>query len=447
MIDTPRTCPSQHRFSRLVAGIAAVGLLAGCATYKPAPTSYEPQYERAQTQTNGPIIASVSVLSRSEAKKMFDLPLHKKEIQPVWLRLQNTSTNFYYFIPATLDPNYFSPAEVAYMHRRFLQFKNNRRLTEFMESKELENRLGPLETNEGFVFSNYDPGAKHVRLDLAGDAEYHRMEFVLPIPGRRYDFQRVDFDNLYADEEVVDYNVEDFLSQLESLPETTTDKRGTGRGDPVNLIVVARKAGDLDAAFLRQNWDLTEAHSFANVFRLIGSGLFKSRWRTSPVSSLYLFGRRQDTALQKARGTIHERNHLRLWLAPYTFEGRLVFVGQISRDIGLRFTFKAPGFFTHKIDPDTDEARNYLGQEVLSSGSVEEIAVVGGVGERTREEPGRNGTGDPWFTDGRRIVLFLSERQIPPEDVRFIERMSSTEPTGSVENQPEHTPPGQSRTP
>jgi hypothetical protein len=136
---------------------------------------------------------------------------------------------------------------------------------------------------------------------------------------------------------------------------------------------------------------------------------------------LYVFDRKQDFALQKARSTIHERNHLRLWLAPFTCEGRLVWIGQISRDIGLRFTFKAPGFVTHKIDPDTDEARNYIAQEMVLSGSVSQVAWVPGVGRHPKEDPGRNLTGDPWHTDGLRIVLFLSREQIKPDQVHILD--------------------------
>jgi hypothetical protein len=43
-----------------------------------------------------------------------------------------------------------------------------------------------------------------------------------------------------------------------------------------------------------------------------------------PVSPLNLFGRKQDIALQKARKDIHQRNHLRLWLAPFRVEGEEV---------------------------------------------------------------------------------------------------------------------------
>ena len=73
-------------------------------------------------------------------------------------------------------------------------------------------------------------------------------------------------------------------------------------------------------------------------------------YRYSPVSSLYVFGRPQDIAFQKARENIHERNHLRLWMSRVTYQGLPVWIGQISRDIGVRFTTKT--ITTHKIDPE-----------------------------------------------------------------------------------------------
>ena len=39
------------------------------------------------------------------------------------------------------------------------------------------------------------------------------------------------------------------------------------------------------------------------------------RYRYSPISPLYVYGRPQDIGWQKARGTIHERNHMRFWFS------------------------------------------------------------------------------------------------------------------------------------
>ncbi len=389
-----RTMKSQQLPVLIVTGVLA--LAGGCARYKPAPASYAPQLERIQTETNGPIIASVAVLSLKEAETKFDLPLHKKNIQPVWLRLTNTGTNRYYFMPAGLDPDYHPPAEVAYMHRSLLHPKRNRRIAAVMESNRMETVLAPGTTREGFVFSSFDPGAKHVRVDVLGDTEYHRIEFTVPIPGKKIDYHKVDWETLYSTNEFQDLTLEEFRARIRKLPTETTNQEGRGRGDPLNLVVVADEYNKLGLAFLRNNWDVTE-------------------------------GRKQDVALQKARSTIHERNHLRLWLAPFTCEGRYVMVGQISRDIGLRFSFRAPGFVTHKIDPETDEARNYLTQEMILSGSVRQVAWVAGVGEYTQEKPGRNLTGDPWFTDGNRVVLFLSREEIPPDEIHFLDWRSPSE--------------------
>lgn len=401
-------------------------LASGCATYKPAPDSYQPQIARALTQTNGPIVASVSVLNYKEAQKMFDLKLHKKNIQPVWLKITNTSTNSYYFLPAGLDPNYHPPSEVAYMYRKFLAGKRNKRVAHHLAVNGIQAKIPPGGSVEGFVFSNYDPGAKHVVVDVLGEKEQWRSEFAVFIPGKRFDFEKVDFESIYTNQ-VPDYSMAELPAVLEALPFQTTDKRGTGNGDPINLVVVTATSEGLTApAFLRLNWDLTQALTFGSTLKLVGSFLFNDRWRTSPVSSLYLFDRRQDFALQKARSTIHERNHLRLWLAPFTVVGKSVWVGQISRDIGLRFTLKAPGFTTHKIDPETDEARDYLAQEMLLSGSVSSVAWVGGVGRRPKDDPGRNLTGDPWWTDGQRVVLFLSDEQVPPSEIELLDWTSPT---------------------
>ena len=406
------------KLGRQFAPVLLAALSAGCASFKPAPASYQPHLERALTQTNGPIIASVAALGRQEAAKMFGLPLDKKHIQPVWVRLQNLSTNAYYFLPASLDPNYYSSAEVAYIFRKMCHPGRNRRVNELTDTKQIPLYLPARGTLEGFVFTTLDRGAKHLRIEVLGEMDFRSLEFLSFFPGKRYDFQRVVFEKLYRPDEIRDYSLAELPAVLQALPATTTDAKGKGSGDPLNLVVLRQK-GQFGLAFRRQGWDVTEVLTFGNVFKLIGSFLFHKTWETSPVSPLYVFGRPQDFALQKARATIHERNHLRLWLAPFTCESRAVFVGQISRDIGLRFTFKAPGWVTHKIDPEVDEARNYLSQEMLTSGSVGQVGWVEGVGEASREEPGRNLTGDPYFTDGLRVVLFLSDETVPPSKVHF----------------------------
>jgi hypothetical protein len=112
------------------------------------------------------------------------------------------------------------------------------------------------------------------------------------------------------------------------------------------------------------------------------------------------------------------RNHLRLWLTPLIFEGQEVWIGQISRDIGVRLSSKT--ITTHKIDPDVDETRDYLLQDLLLSGSLAGIGYAKGVGAATPEDPRYNYTLDPYFTDGLRLVLFVSDGYVSPDRLELI---------------------------
>ncbi len=140
------------------------------------------------------------------------------------------------------------------------------------------------------------------------------------------------------------------------------------------------------------------------------------------MSPLHLFGRPQDAALQKPRNDIDQRNHLRIWLAPFTLHGKSVWVGQVSRDIGVRFTTRSWYLTTHKIDPDVDEDRDYLLQDLTLTGFVYRIGLLPGVGEAPRTAPRHNLTGDPYFTDGKRLVMVLDAEPRPMDRVEVIVR-------------------------
>jgi hypothetical protein len=133
-------------------------------------------------------------------------------------------------------------------------------------------------------------------------------------------------------------------------------------------------------------------------------------------------------AFQKARGSIDERNHLRLWLAPMRFEGKEVWIGQISRDIGVRFTTKT--ITTHKIDPDVDETRQFLLEDLAYARSLIKFGYVKGVGAAPIDEPRGNLTGDPYFTDGYRIVFWVSSK---PTSLTNIEVVDWEKPPEMIE--------------
>jgi hypothetical protein len=67
---------------------------------------------------------------------------------------------------------------------------------------------------------------------------------------------------------------------------------------------------------------------------------------------------------------------------------------------------------THKIDPDVDETREFLVEDLLYAQGLAGVGYVRGVGPATFEQPRGNLTGDPYFTDGLRAVMWVSQKPV-----------------------------------
>jgi hypothetical protein len=201
------------------------------------------------------------------------------------------------------------------------------------------------------------------------------------------------------------------------MPPATGNAKSTRTGDPVNLVVIGEFETLLGAFAAR--WDESEIITLSTCWKTTRAFLLGAQYRYSPVSALYLFGRSQDIALQRSRRSINERLHLRLWLTPLRFQGKSVWVGQVSRDIGVHFTTKTWNLTTHRVDPDVDEARDYVIEDLLQAGRIDATGYVDGVGPCASASPRHNLTGDPYFTDGKRAVIVLSQSRTTPRFVAW----------------------------
>nr|WP_241263162.1 LssY C-terminal domain-containing protein [Parahaliea mediterranea] len=211
------------------------------------------------------------------------------------------------------------------------------------------------------------------------------------------------------------------------MPCCVRDAKGKDRGDPLNLVFIGTPR-DLYYAFKRAGWDESETIYGTSLWRTFASAVTGGSYRYSPVSALYVFGRAQDAAFQRSRTSIHERNHFRIWLTPLRLGGLPVWIGQISRDIGVRFTWRT--ITTHKIDPDVDETRDYLLEDLAYAQAVAKFGYIGGVGAAPYGTPRGNLTGDPYFTDGRRLVIWISRGQNAINEIEV--RDLSTYHTGHI---------------
>ena len=395
--------------------VAAAMVAAGCASnFETVPMEQVPFLERAVEQEKDGVRVRVAVPSAKETKQLFGAPLYSRGIQPVWLEFENNTDTLFSYLPVGTDPDYFSPIEAATVF-------STRSFTGAAEKFYFENGM-PLyidagETRKGFIFTNLDEGTKAMNIDLVAPDESRDFTFFVEVPGLRIDHTQVDFANLYGDGEFRNFDEPAaFAAAIAELPCCTTDSEGVEFGDPLNLVFIGSPF-EMFHAMIQSGWDETETVTLASGVKTALSFFTGGEYRYSPVSSLYVFGRSQDAAFQKIRKNIHERNHLRVWLAPMTFRGRQVWIGQISRDIGVRFTTKT--ITTHKIDPDVDETRSYLMENLAYNQSLAGISYLWGVGSAPPDAPRGNLTGDPYFTDGRRVVLWLTADANELDDIDF----------------------------
>jgi hypothetical protein len=291
-------------------------------------------------------------------------------------------------------------------------------MDQFFQGSRIKLRVSANQTNTGFLFTNLSEGTKFVNIEMVHDLGAIRDGFFFQLPNGAFDYEESRVDSSPVPTRAL--TLKALRHAIETLPCCTTDATGTRNGDPLNFVLIGNDH-DILGALTRQGWDPTHTLGTATAWRMIRAFVSANSYRYSPVSPLHFLGRRQDIAMQKARSTINQRNHLRLWKAPYSCEGKSVWVGQISRDIGVRFAANAPLFVTHTIEPDVDGARNYLVQDLLNSEYLRALAWAKGVGQVPQDHPRENLTGDPYFTDGLRAVMVISSKPVSEGEIDLLD--------------------------
>jgi len=371
-------------------------------------TAEQPFMSRAEVRQQGPVTIRAAVLTDDESERYFGASLADQGIQAVWLSVDNAGDLLLRFLPIITDPNYFSAPEVERQIRSWWSDSANASIAAVVAQAPLPNVIPQKRSAAGFVFTHREGGLKLFEVGFETDRQMLRFRFVLPVGGSSYAIEKVDFGSIYPPGAIEAVNLAMLREKLAQLHCCTTDKSGNSNGDPLNIVVVGH---GIDAlfAFIGRGWRLDEPFDLHSIYRTTRAFLFGSEYFNAPVSPLYVFGRQQDVALQKARDTVSLRNHLRLWLAPFTIDGQRVWVGQISRDIGIKLTTQTWYLTTHRISPEVDQDRFYLLQDLIMSGAVSRFGFVRGVGASSMPHPRVNLTGDPYVTDGLRVVVFLNE--------------------------------------
>lgn len=417
-----------------LASITLLVLLSGCATvYTPEPLSIPAELHDVQTKRAGEVEVSAGILTDEQAKAHFGMDLAAHGIQAIWLKVTNGSDRRLWFLRNALDADYFSADEVASVMHREIPSDDFEVARQRLRDESIRVALDPKTISEGFVFAPEAVGGRYVDVRLGEDiytVEIERMKarergeeapeakvaelrfgFAIPLPDGIFDYEKLDAEAIYPDV-LPDLTLDELRAELEKIPCCATNADADGWGDPLNVVVIANTNDALNS-LTRAGWSFTHRITAKSVMRLVGATLNGQAYPVAPVSNLYLFDRKQDFALQRARPNIAQRNHMRFWLAPFTYQNTNVWVGQVSRDIGIKVTPKSPTLTTHVIDPEVDMTREYLLHSLMAEGLVSNFGFVNGSQKATLEDPATNLTGDPYFSDGKRLIIQISPEPIP----------------------------------
>src|ERR1700677_4155679 len=175
-------------------------------------------------------------------------------------------------------------------------------------------------------------------------------------------------------------------------------------GDPMNVELVGTRDDVLCAMHAAGGYP-ADPITFRSSLKIIGSVMLDRPYRDAPVSTLLYDGKREDLAFELPNGrSADRRHHVRFWeVLAQGQEGPPVWLGAVTYDRGVGISHYT-GQVTHHIAPDIDAERDLLASDLSASGHVEATYAVSGVGPTLL---GRNGGGDPYFTDGEIAISRL----------------------------------------
>jgi len=193
-------------------------------------------------------------------------------------------------------------------------------------------------------------------------------------------------------------------SLFTKIPRRISDKDGNP-GDMVNFLILGNE-DEMKKVFTTAGWVKVDADVKSTILAGALASFSKESYLTMPMSILYLFDRPQDYGWAHAEpiSVVASRNHLRVWKAPFTVNGQMLWVGAATHDIGFEKDQRNNGL-THKIDPDIDLERDYVQKTLSSTGLVAQVSHF------TPQNPmkeAKTATGGSFHSNGQVLILKLA---------------------------------------
>lgn len=179
-------------------------------------------------------------------------------------------------------------------------------------------------------------------------------------------------------------------------------------GDPLNVALIGSER-EVKKAMVDAKWYPADPLTLESCLEIAEATVLKRPYDAAPVSSLYLFGRKEDLAFEQPVGDDpRQRHHVRFWKSPKSdADGRDIWLGSATYDrrVGLSET---TGQITHHISGDVDKERDHVLETLEQAGDLLERYEIPGF---HKVLSGRNGGGDAWTTDGRLFVGVLKPEE------------------------------------
>ncbi len=191
---------------------------------------------------------------------------------------------------------------------------------------------------------------------------------------------------------------------FEQIPRRIADKNGNA-GDMVNFLLIGTE-DQVQAVFAAAGWVKVDRTKKDAVLHGILSSISKESYVEMPMSELYLFSRPQDCGFAHAEplSVVSTRHHLRLWKASFSLNGETVWVGAATHDIGFERDKRNNGV-THKIDPDIDVEREYVGKSLSETGLLSALARI--VPANPMKEA-KTATGGTFHSNGEVLIMRIA---------------------------------------
>ncbi|MEI6480689.1 MAG: LssY C-terminal domain-containing protein [Candidatus Saccharibacteria bacterium] len=180
-------------------------------------------------------------------------------------------------------------------------------------------------------------------------------------------------------------------------------------GDPINLAIFGSKQQVIQS-MINAGWTQATDLNWKSTVKMILASVKHNSYPEAPVSSLYLFARKQDIAFQiEVNGSPHKRHHVRFWATPKAWwlpgGHKADWLGAATYDRRVGFS-TLTGQITHKISAEVDQERDFVVTTLQKSGRIDSINTVK---HFTSGYHHRNGGGDSIRTDGALPFITLKK--------------------------------------